>query len=108
MITHLVLFRPRPDVADEERDALFEAMRVAAREIPTVRRFRVGRHLETPPQYRMSGFPEFPWVALLDFDDEAGLRTYLAHPLHLELGARFNAAADAALIYDYAVTGELG
>lgn len=107
MVVHVVLFRPRPDVGDEEREAMFEAMRTAAREIPTVRGFRVGQHLEEPPQYTLGGFPPFPWVALLEFDDNAGLRAYLAHPLHQALGQRFNAAADAALIYDYAIADDL-
>ena len=106
-VVHLVLFRPRPDRTVDDQDALFDAMGVAAREIPTVRGFRIGQHLANPPQYRLSGFPPFPWSALLEFDDEDGLRAYLAHPLHVDLGARFNAAAEAALIYDYAIASEM-
>lgn len=107
MTLHLVLFRPRPDVTDAEREDLLEAMRAAAREIPSVRRFRVGAHVAAPPTYVLGGFPSFPYVALLEFDDEAGLHEYLAHPRHLALGARFNAAAEAALIYDYTITEAL-
>lgn len=103
---HVVLFRPRPDLGDDERDALLEAMRAAAREVPTVRGFRIGQHIEKPVPYVLSGFPSFPWVALLEFDDEAGLRAYLAHPLHVALGQRFNAAADAGMIYDYTITDD--
>ena len=106
MTVHVVLFRPRPDVWDAEREALFEAMRVAAREIPSVRGFRIGQHIAQPVPYVMSGFPSFPWVALLEFDDEAGLRAYLSHPLHVALGQRFNAAAEAAMIYDYTITDD--
>lgn len=103
MTVHVVLFRPRPDVTDIERDALLDAMRAAARDVPGVRGFRIGQHIANPVPYVMSGFPSFPWIALLEFDDEAGLRAYLAHPLHVALGQRFNAAAEAALIYDYTV-----
>lgn len=106
MIVHVVLFRPRPDVTDAQRDALLEAMRAAARGIPTVRGFRIGQQLAQPPQYVLSGFPSFPWVALLEFDDDDGLRAYLAHALHRALGQQFNAAAEAALIYDYQITDE--
>ena len=106
MVIHVVLFRPRPDIDAEERGGLFEAMRTAAREIPTVRGFRIGQHLEPAPQYRLGGFPSYPWSAVLEFDDEAGLQAYLTHPLHRDLGRRFNAAAEAALIYDYLVTDD--
>ena len=108
MIVHVVLFRPRADVTDADRDGLLGAMRAAARGIPTVRRFRIGAHIAEPIPYVISGYPAFPWVAMLEFDDEAGLRTYLAHPLHRELGARFNASAEAAMIYDFAIAEELG
>jgi hypothetical protein len=101
MTFHLVLFRPRPDLSDADRDALLDAMRVAAAEIPSVRRFVVGTRVAEAPQYVLGGFPEFPYMALLEFDDEAGLQAYLTHPLHGELGRRFNEAADAALIYDF-------
>lgn len=107
MTVHVVLFRPKPDVTEAQREALFEAMRAAARGIPTVRGFRIGQHVAHPPQYQLSGFPSFPWVALLEFDDEDGLRAYLAHPLHQALGQQFNAAAESALIYDYAITDRL-
>ena len=108
MIVHVVLFRPRPDITDADRDGLLDAMRVAARDIPTVRRFRIGEHIAEAVPYVISGFPSFPWVALLEFDDEAGLRTYLAHPLHRDLGVRFNASAEAAMIYDFTIADELG
>jgi len=106
MTVHVVLFRPRPDVTEAQRDALFAAMRAAAAGIPTVRGFRIGKHLHNPPTYVLSGFPSFPWAAILEFDDEEGLRAYLGHPLHHSLGQQFNAAAEAALIYDYDIAEE--
>lgn len=101
MTFHLVLFRPRPDLSDADRDGLLAAMRAAAAGIPSVRRFELGTRVATPTAYVLSGFPEFPYVAWLEFDDEAGLQQYLTHPLHAELGRRFNEAAEAALIYDF-------
>lgn len=101
MVAHVVLFRPRADVGAEARERLLDAMRAAARGIPSVKRFHIGEHLADPPTYVMGGFPPFPYIALLEFDDEAGLREYLAHSLHVDLGARFNATAEAALIYDF-------
>ncbi len=101
MTFHLVLFRPRRGLPDEDRDELVAAMRAAAAGIPSVRRFVIGERVANPPQYVLSGFPDFPYMAWLEFDDEAGLHAYLSHPLHVDLGRRFNEAAEAALIYDF-------
>lgn len=43
------------------------------------------------------------YVAVLEFDDLAGLQAYLRHPAHEELGARFNQSLSSALIYDFEV-----
>jgi len=104
---HVVLFRPRAELTHGDRDDLLEAMRAAARGIPSVRRFRVGEQVTQPQTYVLGGFPPFPYVALLEFDDEAGLNAYLTDPLHEALGTRFNAAAEAALIYDFTIADDL-
>ena len=106
MIVHVVLFRPRLDVGDAEREELFEAMRVAAREIPSVRGFRIGQHIAQPVPYVMSGFPSFPWVALLEFEDEAGLRAYLSHPLHVASASASTQRPKPRAIYDYTITDD--
>ncbi|MPZ18663.1 MAG: hypothetical protein GEV06_12225 [Luteitalea sp.] len=103
MTVHVVLYRPRADASDEERDALVRAIGVAARDVPSVRRFLIGSRVALRPSYVMTGFPEFPYVALVEFDDEAGLQAYLEHPAHAELGCRFNELAEAALVYDFNV-----
>ena len=41
------------------------------------------------------------FLIVLDFDDLAGLQTYLQHPAHAELGDRFNQACSSGLIYDF-------
>ncbi|MPY87376.1 MAG: hypothetical protein GEU99_05595 [Luteitalea sp.] len=103
MTVHVVLYRPRADSSAEEREALVSATRAAAQSIPSVRRFLVGTRVANAPDYVITGFPEFPYVALVEFDDEAGLQAYLQHPVHVKLGQRFNALAEAALVYDFNV-----
>jgi hypothetical protein len=44
---------------------------------------------------------DYPYAALLEFDDVAGLKAYLEHPTHEQLGMRFFAAFEDALMYDY-------
>ena len=45
------------------------------------------------------------YVAVIDFDDIAGLQTYLRHPAHGELGERFGQSLSGALVYDFEVGG---
>jgi hypothetical protein len=44
---------------------------------------------------------DFEFAGLLEFEDEAGLQAYLAHPAHEELGTLFYTFSKAALAYDY-------
>jgi hypothetical protein len=103
VIVHLVLFKPRHDLSTADRDALLAAIAHAARSVPSVRRFSIGERIATRIDYVLGGFPDFPYVAVVECDDERGLREYLEHPAHVDLGKRFNAAAETALIYDFDV-----
>jgi len=107
VLTHVVLFRPKPELTAAAADALIAAIERAAREIPVVRRFEIGRRTATPPAYPAGAPPDFPYVAIVTVDDRLALDAYLAHPAHQALGAAFNAALGAALIYDYD-TGDVG
>ena len=101
VLTHVVLFRPRPGLAPADADALIAALERAARDIPAVRRFEVGRRTATPPTYPAGAPPDFPFLAVVWVDDRAALDAYLAHPAHQALGAAFNAALGAALVFDF-------
>jgi hypothetical protein len=104
MVTHLVLMKPRPDLSDADRQAFIAAFDRAMREIPTVRGVRIGRRVTHGAGYEPSA-PAMDYVAIIDFDDVAGLQTYLRHPAHQELGARFGQALSGALVYDFEVGG---
>lgn len=101
MLTHVVLFRPRPGLAPSDADALVTAIECAARDIPVVRRFEVGRRTANAPPYLAGAPPDFPYVAMVWVDDRAALDAYLAHPAHQALGGAFNAALGAALVFDF-------
>jgi hypothetical protein len=101
VLTHVVLFRPKPGLAPADADALILAIERAARDIPAVRRCEVGRRTASPPAYAAGAPPDFPFMAMVWVDDRAGLDAYLAHPAHQALGAAFNAALGAALIFDF-------
>jgi quinol monooxygenase YgiN len=101
MLTHVVLFRPKPGLSAEGAASLVAAIERAARDIPSVRRFEVGRQTASPPPYVTGPPPDLPYVAMVWVDDRAALDAYLAHPAHQALGAAFQAALGAAQIFDF-------
>ncbi len=101
MIIHLVLFRPRPDLAAAERADLVDALESALRRIPSIRRFHVGRRVTHGAGYEAIAPVALDYAAILEFDDLAGLQAYLRHPAHEPLGRRFMASLESSAIFDY-------
>jgi hypothetical protein len=101
MLTHLVLFRPRPGLSPCDREALLNAMRVAFGSIPGIRRMRIGRRALLGRAYDDLTKEHFEYAAMLEFDDEARLTAYLDHPAHAELGARLYQSSEAVLVHDF-------
>jgi hypothetical protein len=103
VISHVVLFRPRPTLTATERATLIEALRAAVSGIPTIQRATIGtRILLNRPGYETQMAEHFEYSAVLEFSSEADLRSYLDHPAHLDLGRLLFTAADAVLAYDFA------
>lgn len=107
MISHVVLFRPRADLTQSDRDGLVAAFRRAVHEIPDVRAVRVGRRVTHGAAYEQTAPSIADFLIVLDFDDIDGLQAYLRHPAHAELGMRFNQAFDSGLVYDFEGGSEL-
>ncbi len=105
MIAHVVLFRPKADATDAQRQAMLDAIAVAAHEIPSVRRFRIGTRVTHGAPYENLTTEHFPFAAIVEFDDLPGLQAYLQHPKHQRLGELFYQLLEAALVYDYDVQG---
>lgn len=101
---HVVLFKPLATLAREERDALIRAFERAIAEIPSVRRAQIGRRITHGRGYEQLMTVDYSFAAFIEFDDAEGLRAYLRHPAHEQLGERFFAAFEAALMYDYDVS----
>lgn len=104
MIAHIVLFTPKTGLPDAERQGLADALVHALREIPSIRRARVGARVRHGRAYEALMRTNYEYAALLEFDDLAGLKAYLEHPAHDALGARFFAAFEDALMYDFDLT----
>ncbi len=103
MVVHVVLFRPKAGLSEADRQEMFDALQSAANGIPSVRRFHVGTRVTLGAAYERLMTQDFPFIAIVEFDDLAGLQAYLQHPQHEKLGALFYALQEAALAYDYEV-----
>ena len=101
MIAHIVLLRPRENLSAAETTSFLDVLERSLRHIPFIRRARVGRRVRLGRGYEQLMRADFPFAAVLEFDDLAGLEAYLAHPAHEELGAQLFASADDVLIYDF-------
>ena len=101
MIAHIVLFRPRADLSDSGRAELAAAFESAIEAIPSIRGVRIGTRVLHGRQYEALMSAHYPYAAILEFDDLAGLKTYLEHPSHEHLGSCFFAAFEEALMYDF-------
>jgi Stress responsive A/B Barrel Domain len=101
MIVHVVLFRLKPQLADASREGLAQALSRATRNIPTIRRARIGARLTMGRPYEQLMSIDYSFAAILEFDDREGLQAYLDHDVHDELAQRFYASIEQALTYDF-------
>lgn len=104
MIVHVILFDPRADLTDGQRDRILEDLRATAAAIPTLRRCRIGPRIKLGlPGYEDAMTVDYQYAAIMEFDDRAGLEAYLRHPAHESAGRHFTESAARALAYDYEV-----
>jgi stress responsive alpha/beta barrel protein len=104
MIVHVVLFTPRADLADADRAALVGALEMASKNIPSIKRLRVGKRVKHAlPGYEQMMRDDYEYAVIIEFDDVEGLKSYLQHPAHAAAGQHFTASASKALAYDYEV-----
>lgn len=102
MIAHIVLLQPKPDLTEEQRAMALSAIESAARNLPDVRRFRLGRRIKHGlPGYERMMTTDYEIALIIEVDDEAALKRYLAAPAHGAIGDLFTTATAAALAYDY-------
>lgn len=102
MIAHIVLFEPKPDLSGDDRQQLVDGLRAAAREIPAVRRLRIGRRIAHGlPGYEQMMRDDYSFAAVIEFESVEDLRAYLAHPAHANIGRHFIESSVRALAYDF-------
>jgi hypothetical protein len=70
-----------------------------------VRSVRIGTRIRHGAGYERTTPDTADFMAAIDFDDLDGLKRYLAHPAHAELGRLFGMVLSSALVYDFEVGG---
>ena len=105
MLFHVVLLKPRADLSVEDRQRFLAAFDRAIRDVPTVRGVRVGTRVRHGAGYEAVAPDAADYLAIIEFDDVAGLQTYLRHPSHDELGRLFGTLLAGALVFDFQMNG---
>lgn len=106
MIAHVVLFKPKAELAPEARATLVSALEHALHNIPVIARATVGRRILLGTRYEQEA-GDFPFAAILEFEHKGDLLAYLDHPAHRALGEQFYTAAETALAYDFELLDDL-
>jgi Stress responsive A/B Barrel Domain len=93
-------------VSVEDRRALLDAWAAALNNIPVIRRARVGRRVRIGRSYESLTRLDFPYAAILEFDNVEALRAYLDHPAHEAMATRLFAAIADTHIYDFEIRAD--
>ena len=75
MLTHIVVWKYKPEVAEAERRGHVERLRALVRIIPEIQSFAVGRDVLQLPRSYHTGL-------VATFRDRAALDAYTVHPEH--------------------------
>jgi hypothetical protein len=108
VLWHLVLLKPRADLTTAARRRFADAFRQAVSVIPSVRAVRFGRRVTHGAGYEQDAPDPAGFIAIVEFDDRAGLQAYLAHAAHEELAAHFGQLLSAAIVYDFEMLASNG
>jgi hypothetical protein len=101
VLLHIVLFQPRATMSAADRDAFIGAFENALTDIPSIRHARVGKRVVHGRQYEALMPVDYSYAAIIEFDDVNGLKEYLAHPSHTQLGEKLFEVSQSLLIYDF-------
>jgi hypothetical protein len=104
MIAHLVLFNPKAGVSESDLRAFAKTIQNACRQIEAIQRSHVGRRIDVDAGYARSfGEKTYQFVAIFEFENAAGLRGYLEHPLHKHLGTLFWEMCESTVVVEAAM-----
>jgi Stress responsive A/B Barrel Domain len=90
MISHIVLFEPKPGLTSDEIMGFAQQLKTVIDSVPSIARATIGRTVSIENgQARNFGDKTYSFSAVVEFADEKGLTDYLNHPAHRALGRLF-------------------
>jgi hypothetical protein len=96
---HTVIFYLKKDAPKDATKGMIADATELLGKIPSVRSVKIGPPSEkTTPKV---GVTDYQLGLLVLFDDAAGLKTYLDHPLHLKYVEKHEKHIEKVLVYDF-------
>jgi Stress responsive A/B Barrel Domain len=94
MIKHVVMFKFKPEVTQDEREGVLDELRELTGKIDVIREFEVGQDVLGSPR---------SWDAALiaAYDDLGALETYQRHDDHLQVALKLRSMCDAIASVDF-------
>lgn len=94
MLTHVVLFKFKPDTTEEEIARIETGLKGLPAVIGEIREFRVGRDVVRAER-------SYDLALVSAFDDLAAMQRYQVHPTHQEVVALVKAACAGVVVVDF-------
>jgi hypothetical protein len=98
------LIPDRADINESTRQAMFDALRVASMGIKSVKRFHIGRQVTHGGASEKLMVEDYPYAAVIEFEDLDGLQGVSQPPKTRKAGEPFYALSEAGLVHDYELT----
>ena len=95
MIRHVVMINYKDEVNQQQRGDFAKLIRETASQLPGTKNVVVGRALE------IEGKPRYEAALLIDFDNEAALKSYIENPTHKAAEAQMAPFLSEIIISDY-------
>lgn len=94
MLTHIVLFKFKPEITPEQADRVEAGLKGLPALIGEIREFRVGRDV-------IGSERSYDLGLVSAFDDLAAMQRYQVHPAHQEVVALVKAACASVVAVDF-------
>jgi len=96
-----VLYKPKADITHEQLQAFAQELQSLFQSVPAIKRALVGKRESIDAGYQRSlGETTYTYLAVLEFDDEAGLIQYLTHPDHRLVGKLFWDLCESTSVFE--------